>query len=174
MIDIQSYIPHRFPFLFVDEILSLSETEIVAKKTFSLDDDSFYQGHYPSNPITPGVIICESVFQTAAVLLSVNNTASKQSIDSNNQNTIQKEKTKQLDNINSTSENIYTKLVPVLSKIENARFKSIVRPGEEILISAKIVEQIGKFSILSGIVKKTDNTVVLRINFTLGYIEQEI
>ena len=149
MIDILSVIPHRDPFLFVDEIVSISETEILAKKIFSFEKNQFYRGHYPENPITPGVILCESVFQTAAVLLSQ----------------------KQIDSKHIPTDNS-KKLVPVLSKIENARFKSIVRPGEELLISVTLLEQIGKFSILSGVIKKHDNTIVLRINFTLGYVEE--
>ena len=50
-------IPHRPPFLFVDEIVSESPDSLVARRTFRADED-FYKGHYPGAPITPGVILC--------------------------------------------------------------------------------------------------------------------
>ncbi len=62
-------IPHRPPFLFIDAVLEQSEERLVAEKTFSREE-GFYEGHYPGNPITPGVILCECCFQAAAVLLA--------------------------------------------------------------------------------------------------------
>lgn len=160
MIDIKSAIPHREPFLFVDEIVSISQNEIVAKKTFRIEDNSFYRGHYPAIPITPGVILCESVFQAAAVLLS-----QQTKIDVSNQLT---------DNIDANYNKQRTiKSVPVLSKIESARFKSVARPGEQLQITVNLLEQIGKFSILTGVIKKTGHTTVLKIKFTLGYADLE-
>ena len=58
-------IPHRPPFLFVDEIVSHDDLGLVAKRTWRAEED-FYRGHYPGAPITPGVLLCEAVFQTAA------------------------------------------------------------------------------------------------------------
>ena len=62
-------IPHRPPFLFVDKIVELTENKITTSKEIS-PDEAFFQGHYPGNPIMPGVLICESIFQTGAVLMS--------------------------------------------------------------------------------------------------------
>lgn len=62
-------IPHRPPFLFLDRIVEQNEQRLVAEKTF-VTSEGFYEGHYPGNPITPGVILCESCFQAAAVLLA--------------------------------------------------------------------------------------------------------
>lgn len=64
-------IPHRPPFLFVDKILDITNTRIKAIKTISPNED-FFKGHYPGNPIMPGVLICESIFQAGAILLSKN------------------------------------------------------------------------------------------------------
>ena len=66
---IHASIPHRAPMLLVDEIVSQSEKEIVCRKSFS-GDEYFFQGHYPDQPIVPGVILCESTVQAGAVLLS--------------------------------------------------------------------------------------------------------
>jgi 3-hydroxyacyl-[acyl-carrier-protein] dehydratase len=67
--EIAAAIPHRPPFLFLDEIVERSETSIHCRQTFR-GDEFFYQGHYPGNPLTPGVILCEAAMQAGAVLLS--------------------------------------------------------------------------------------------------------
>jgi 3-hydroxyacyl-[acyl-carrier-protein] dehydratase len=67
--DIEAAIPHRPPFLFLDEIVSEDEDRIHCRRTFT-GDEAFYQGHYPQQPITPGVILCEAAMQAGAVLLS--------------------------------------------------------------------------------------------------------
>ncbi len=66
---IKSAIPHREPFLLLDEIVEQSGDRIVCRKTFT-GDEFWYQGHYPDFPITPGVILCEAAMQAGAVLLS--------------------------------------------------------------------------------------------------------
>ncbi len=73
MVDIEHAIPHRPPFLLLDRIVSMDDDHIVAEVSPRSDDELFsrvYAGHYPGNPITPGVLLCEMVFQAAAVLLS--------------------------------------------------------------------------------------------------------
>ena len=73
MVDIEQAIPHRPPFLLLDRIVSMDDDRIVAEASPRSDDELFsrvYAGHYPGNPITPGVLLCEMVFQAAAVLLS--------------------------------------------------------------------------------------------------------
>ena len=69
MSNVTDFIPHRPPFLFVDEVVSESADGLVARKTWRADED-FYRGHYPGMPITPGVLLCEAVFQTGALFLS--------------------------------------------------------------------------------------------------------
>ena len=66
---IQAAIPHRPPFLLIDEIVEQSEKRIVCRKTFRADE-FWYPGHYPGHPITPGVILCEAAMQSGAVLLA--------------------------------------------------------------------------------------------------------
>ena len=62
-------IPHRPPFLFVDEIVEQTDDRIVCRKTFAADE-YFYAGHYPDYPLTPGVLLCEAAMQAGAILLS--------------------------------------------------------------------------------------------------------
>ena len=66
---IKAAIPHREPFLLLDEIVEQTESRIVCRKTFT-GDEFWYAGHYPDYPITPGVILCEASMQAGAVLLS--------------------------------------------------------------------------------------------------------
>lgn len=67
--EILAAIPHRDPFLLLDEIVEQSDTRIVCRKKFT-GDEFWYQGHYPEFPITPGVLLCEAAMQAGAVLLS--------------------------------------------------------------------------------------------------------
>ena len=62
-------IPHRPPFLFVDRILEISENKIKTAKKMEASS-AFFKGHYPHKPIVPGVILCEAVFQTGAILIA--------------------------------------------------------------------------------------------------------
>jgi 3-hydroxyacyl-[acyl-carrier-protein] dehydratase len=62
------YIPHRPPFLFVDDVVSATDDCIKTKKKVQ-PDEPFFKGHYPGRPIMPGVLILESVFQTGAILM---------------------------------------------------------------------------------------------------------
>lgn len=66
---IKAAIPHREPFLLIDEIIEQDENRIVCRKTFT-GEEFWYAGHYPNFPLTPGVILCEATMQAGAVLLA--------------------------------------------------------------------------------------------------------
>jgi 3-hydroxyacyl-[acyl-carrier-protein] dehydratase len=61
--EIESLLPHRLPFLFVDEIISADETRIVARRVFT-DKEFFFAGHFPEYPVVPGVILIETMAQS--------------------------------------------------------------------------------------------------------------
>jgi 3-hydroxyacyl-[acyl-carrier-protein] dehydratase len=65
-------VPQRPPFRFIDRILELSEDHIVGQYTYR-KDEFFYPGHFPGNPITPGVILLETMAQTGVVALGIYN-----------------------------------------------------------------------------------------------------
>lgn len=144
MEDIHRRIPHRPPFLFIDKILELSKDGCRASLAVK-PDFPFFEGHYPGNPIMPGVLLCESVFQTGAVFLA-----------------------DYLKDDSLTDENV----TPVLSRIRDARFKRMVLPGDEIEISVKLTDTIGKFFNLTGEIRNKEK-VSLTVGFALALVKDE-
>jgi 3-hydroxyacyl-[acyl-carrier-protein] dehydratase len=66
---IMESIPHRFPFLLIDRVEDvITDTSAVGVKNVSINEQ-FFQGHFPNHPVMPGVLIIESMAQTAAVLV---------------------------------------------------------------------------------------------------------
>jgi 3-hydroxyacyl-[acyl-carrier-protein] dehydratase len=63
MNDIEKLLPHREPFLFVDEIVQADEKKIIAKHTFT-EKEFFFKGHFPEYPVVPGVILIETMAQS--------------------------------------------------------------------------------------------------------------
>lgn len=137
-------IPHRPPFLFVDEIVELRENGATCSRTLRADE-FFYAGHYPENPITPGVLLCESVFQTGAIYLA---------------------KKLQADGTDAAAK------TPVLCRIEEAKFKNMVFPGDTITIEVSFVEKLQDFYFMSGKVLK-EGKVVLTIRYALALIDRK-
>src|SRR5471030_1348993 len=138
MTQVTDLIPHRPPFLFVDEIVSESAGSLVARRTFRAEED-FYQGHYPGAPITPGVILCEAVFQAGALYLA--RTQAGQGSPG---------------------------ALPLLVKISDVRFRSPVYPGDTILIEVRKKDEMSGFFLMSGNVKKGD-TRVLNVDFSVAW-----
>lgn len=66
---ITDLIPQRAPFLFVDKIINRSEAKISTTLTLTGKED-FFKGHFPGNPIMPGVLLQEAIFQTGAALMA--------------------------------------------------------------------------------------------------------
>ena len=67
---IKELIPHRDPFLFVDTCQIIVSGEHGKSEKFFSEDEYFFQGHFPNNPIVPGVIIIEAMAQTAGIVVS--------------------------------------------------------------------------------------------------------
>lgn len=143
MEEIYRRIPHRPPFLFIDKIIEI--TEIGARAALAIRPDfSFFEGHYPGNPIMPGVLLCESVFQTGAIFLA--------------------------DHLQSESLND-SSVTPVLSRIRDARFKRMVKPGDEVEISVTLGEKMGHFFTMTGEIRK-EGKVALTISYALAMVRE--
>ncbi len=141
--DVQATIPHRPPFLFLDRVDELRADGAVCSRTFRAEEP-FYAGHYPGNPITPGVLLCESVFQAGAVYL-----------------------TKKLQAEGGSAEG----RTPVLCRIEEAKFKGMVFPGDTVSIEVKHAETLQQFHFMTGTVRR-DGKAVLTIRFALALVEK--
>jgi len=142
MDSVLNFIPHRPPFLFVDRIVQMRPEGLTAERKL-LSDESFFAGHYPGQPIMPGVLMCESIFQAAAIYLS--RLWADQGYD------------------------IKSK-VPVLAKIEEARFKRIVKPGETMIIDVTWRETLGQFTFMQGSIK-VDGRLAVSVRFALSTLE---
>ena len=66
--EIRKRLPHRFPFLMVDKVISLDESSIVGIKNVTFNE-SFFQGHFPEEPVMPGVLLVEALAQTGGLLV---------------------------------------------------------------------------------------------------------
>ncbi|MFM7971638.1 MAG: 3-hydroxyacyl-ACP dehydratase FabZ [Betaproteobacteria bacterium] len=112
MIDIHrilKLLPHRYPILLVDRVLSFEKDKrIQALKNVSINEP-FFQGHFPSRPVMPGVLMLEALAQTAA-LLSFESSGTEPSEDT----------------------------VVYFVGIDGARFKRVVEPGDQLLLHAEI------------------------------------
>lgn len=65
---ISKFLPHRYPFLLIDKIIELSETKVTGVKNVTLNE-WFFQGHFPENPVMPGVLMIEAMAQTGGILI---------------------------------------------------------------------------------------------------------
>jgi 3-hydroxyacyl-[acyl-carrier-protein] dehydratase len=115
---IKAAIPHREPFLLVDEIVEQADERIVCRKTFT-GEEFWYRGHYPEFPLTPGVLLVEAAMQAGAVLLA------KYAAESSGG-------------------------VPVATRINNVKFRHMVRPGDTIEMEVKLTNRIAKAWFLSA------------------------
>ena len=131
-------IPHRPPFLFLDEILEYEQGRIVCQKTFHADEP-FFQGHYPGFPLVPGVLLCESAMQAGALLLA-------KMFEEEGGNGPLSEK------------------MPVVAKMGEVRFKQMIRPDDTIRIEIKFKEKMTAVYFLHGKITH-DRKLVLQFEF---------
>lgn len=105
--DIEKIIPHRSPFLLIDEILEVEPGKSIKGVKHINEDEYYFKGHFPGNPIMPGVLQVETIAQAGAVSVLM------------------------------LPEN-RGKLV-LFAGIDRARFKRMVKPGDELMIEVEIV-----------------------------------
>jgi 3-hydroxyacyl-[acyl-carrier-protein] dehydratase len=109
--EIKRYIPHREPFLFVDEVIDF-DSEKSIKATVTFDKDAyFFKGHFPDNPVVPGVIIVEAMAQAGGVL------------------------------IYKSFEESLLGLTPALVGIDKVKFKSPTLPGNMLVMETVLVKR---------------------------------
>ncbi len=109
-VQIESWLPHRYPFLLIDKIVELSDTHVVGVKNVTFNE-FYFQGHFPNNPIMPGVLQIEAMAQTGGIL------ALSTVEDPGNWDTY-------------------------FLKIDNAKFKHKVVPGDTVLFKMELIAPI--------------------------------
>ncbi len=105
--DIETYLPHRYPFLLIDRVLEMAvepEKRLIGVKNISVNEP-FFSGHFPGNPIMPGVLMIEAMAQAAGMLAHLDA------------------------EIDGKKGELY-----YLVKIDNARFKQVVVPGDQLIL----------------------------------------
>ncbi|MBI3501210.1 MAG: bifunctional UDP-3-O-[3-hydroxymyristoyl] N-acetylglucosamine deacetylase/3-hydroxyacyl-ACP dehydratase [Bacteroidetes bacterium] len=127
--EIMKILPHREPFLLIDKILELTPTHVVGVKNVSMNED-FFRGHFPGNPVMPGVLLVEAMAQTGGVLV--------------------------LKTV-PDPENYLTYFL----KIEEAKFKNKVLPGDTVVFDLHLLEPIRRgLCRMSGIAYVNDKPVM--------------
>lgn len=138
--DIKKLIPQREPFLFIDQIEKIEDQAITVSMTFKSDMD-FFKGHFPGNPIVPGVILTEHCFQSGAALIS-----------------------------SQSSEGIQDKLA-VVTRIQSAKYKNLVKPDEKIITETKILEQMSGTAFFRSVSVNAEGKKVLLLDFACTLVE---
>jgi 3-hydroxyacyl-[acyl-carrier-protein] dehydratase len=139
---IKEVLPHREPFLFIDEILDLTENSILARSHVRGDDPHF-RGHYPGMPVMPGVLLCETVLQAGAYLM-----ATKLELDAT------------------------AKGVPVVSRMNQVKFKRRVKPGDELDVHAQLERSLMGAHFMKGSIRCKGKTV-LTLEFAVNLADDE-
>jgi 3-hydroxyacyl-[acyl-carrier-protein] dehydratase len=112
--EVLALVPQQKPFRFINEIVRLNEEEIVGAYRFS-EDEFFYKGHFPGMPITPGVILVESMAQIGVVAYGMYLLACQKKV-----------RPSQMKGPLS-----------LFSLADNVEFKGIVKPGERVIVRGK-------------------------------------
>ena len=126
MIDINeilSILPHRFPFLLIDRVEELSIGESIKAYKNVTYNEQIFQGHFPGHPIYPGVMIIEGLAQAGGVLAF--KSMEKEGVD------------------------LSDKVVYFMS-IDNAKFRSPVRPGDKLEYRISVIKHRGRIWVLKG------------------------
>lgn len=121
--EIQEILPHRYPFLLVDRILELEiGKRVVGLKNVTVNE-GFFQGHFPGEPIMPGVLIIEAMAQVAAVLAV-----------KSHENTL----------------DIRRKLI-YFTSIDRAKFRKPVLPGDQLRLELEVIQSKPPYWRLKGL-----------------------
>lgn len=136
-------VPQQAPFRFIDDILEIDKDHIVGSYTFR-NDEFFYKGHFPGHPITPGVILVESMAQVAVVAFGIY--------------LLVEERNYPLERV--------ADITTLFSLMENMEFLQPVLPGERVTVTGERVYFRRSSLKVNASMLKDDGTVVCRGTLT--------
>lgn len=122
--EILAHLPHRYPFLLIDRVLELGEGKLVALKNVTMNEP-YFTGHFPGQPIMPGVIILEALAQAAGLIILKSDPT-------------------------LTHENNLFLFVGM----DNVRFKRMVLPGDQLLLNVELLrkkQDLYKFQVVATV-----------------------
>lgn len=112
--EIKSYIPHRYPFLYLDRVEAIvPKQSAIGVKNVTINEP-FFQGHFPGKPVMPGVLIVEALAQTAGVMVGY-------SLD-----------------LGGTGSLVY------FMSVDGCKFRKMVLPGDSLRLNVEVIRQRGK------------------------------
>ena len=124
---IMEYLPHRYPFLLIDRVLTMElepEKRLTATKSVTINEP-FFPGHFPGNPVFPGVLMIESMAQAAGMLAHL------------------------MAEMEGRKGELY-----YLVKVEKARFNKLVVPGDQLLLDVvqkRIMRGMGSYHCMASV-----------------------
>ena len=124
---IESLLPHRYPFLLVDRVVEFEpRRRVLAYKNVSCNEP-FFAGHFPGNPVMPGVLVVEALAQAGGLLTQL---------------------TAQAEGASKTGEKLF-----YLVKVDNAKFMKMVVPGDRLELEVELKRHIRNMAMYSGIAR---------------------
>ena len=116
---IMEILPHRYPFLLVDRIIALEKGKsITGLKNVSMNEP-FFQGHFPGEPVMPGVLILEGMAQVGSILACLSDPEMMGKLG-------------------------------YFAGVDNARFRRVVRPGDQLIFKLEMLKQKSRLTKMSG------------------------
>ena len=123
VVAIQKLLPHRYPFLLVDRVTEFEHRSHITCFKNVTANEPFFQGHFPGQPVMPGVLVIEALAQAGGLLT-------------------------QLSQITDAAGKVF-----YLVKVDNARFSSMVVPGDRLELCVKLKRMIRNIALFEGVAK---------------------
>lgn len=138
---IKTVIPHRFPLLLIESVHELIHDQKIVASYRIKQNEPVFEGHFPQNPIYPGVYYIESIAQAGAILIFESR----------------------------KKRGIFDPAIGFLSTVEKARFRKICRPGDLLVFEVSLEKSRGAFFWLQGkVLLETDVVAEAHLSVALG------